>query len=55
MLASPKGLEYWSVDKNGNDIIRADAPEWAKQEFEEYHRLMEEPEKPDEKGLINQI
>lgn len=55
MLASPKGLEYWSVDKNGNDIIRADAPEWAKQEFEEYHRLMKETEKSDEKGLINQI
>lgn len=49
MLASPKGYEYWT--DNG---ISEDAPEWAKKEYEDYHKLMGQSIKPNEdKEIVN--
>lgn len=51
MLESPKGLKYW-IEKDGEFVISDDAPDWAKEEFEEYKELLSELGKPDEDGLI---
>lgn len=40
MLEQPRGFKYWKVDKDGNQIISPDAPEWAKKEFVEYQEMM---------------
>ncbi|WP_164505134.1 hypothetical protein [Companilactobacillus hulinensis] len=39
MLDAPKGLKYWTQTDSGSGIA-ADAPEWAKKEFEEYQKEM---------------
>lgn len=52
MLIEPKGINYWTVDKLGNQTIAADAPAWAKKEFEEYQKLM--AEEPDKNGILKQ-
>ena len=39
MLIKPKGYEYWI--NNEDDLkIQEDAPEWAKEEFKKYLKLM---------------
>lgn len=40
MLIKPKGYEYWINNEDGLKI-KEDAPEWAKEEFEEYLKLMD--------------
>lgn len=41
MLIKPKGYEYWI--NNEDDLkIKEDAPEWTKEEFEEYLKLMDQ-------------
>lgn len=51
MLDAPKGLEYWT-EINGELAIRDDAPDWAKEEFEEYQELLSSLGEADEDGLI---
>ena len=51
MLEEPKGMKYWYIDeKTELWKIRDNAPEWAKQEFEEYQKAVN-PE-PDDDGII---
>ena len=51
MLKMPKGIEYWETDvETGENIIRDDAPEWAKKEFREYMN----PTFEDDNGVITQ-
>ena len=39
MLIKPKGYKYWEI--SGDELkIKEDAPEWAKEEFEKYLKLM---------------
>ncbi|MGX7132359.1 hypothetical protein ACWOB3_07745 [Enterococcus songbeiensis] len=54
MLMQPKGYEYWYIE---NDIekIKADAPDWAKKEFQEYQEIINNAEQPDENGNINSL
>lgn len=41
MLIKPKGYKYWVT--SGDELkIKEDAPEWAKEEFEEYLKLMDQ-------------
>ncbi|MCY9806996.1 hypothetical protein [Lentilactobacillus senioris] len=35
----PKGIKYW-VTVNGQTIIKADAPDWAKKEFLAYQQML---------------
>lgn len=54
MMQQPKGLEYWYIDeKTGGWRIKEDAPGWAKNEFEEYQKVMN-PE-PDENDIITTV
>lgn len=39
MLAEPKGIKYW-ITLNGQTIIKADAPNWAKKEFLIYQEML---------------
>lgn len=55
MLMEPKGFKYWRTDKNGNNFISENAPDWAKEEFEEYRRIMKSGEEADTNGNINSI
>lgn len=51
MMGMPKGIEYWETDKKtGENIIKDDAPEWAKEEFEKYMN----PPVEDDNGIITQ-
>lgn len=51
MMKEPKGEKYWYIDEKTEQWkIRDDAPEWAKQEFEEYQKAVN-PE-PDADGVI---
>lgn len=51
MLKMPKGIEYWDTDKKtGENIIKDDAPKWAKEEFKEYMN----PPVEDDNGVITQ-
>ncbi|MCW6663299.1 hypothetical protein NHG23_05325 [Aerococcaceae bacterium NML190073] len=50
MMLEPKGIKYWTIDEDGRNTIRDDAPEWAKIEFEEYQEDMKQ--EPDEDGVI---
>ncbi len=46
----PKGIDYWYLDREAKKWrIRDDAPEWAKEEFEEFYN-----DEPDEDGLIRE-
>ena len=41
MLLKPKGYKYWVT--GGDELkIKEDAPEWAKEEFEKYLKLMDQ-------------
>lgn len=42
MLDSPKGLEFWIFGTDGSVSISEDAPEWAKQEFNEYQEEIDD-------------
>jgi hypothetical protein len=54
MMQQPKGLEYWYTDeKTGGWRIKEDAPGWAKNEFEEYQRIMNQ--KPDENDIVTLV
>ena len=53
MREMPKGLNYWYIDKKTERWqILDDAPEWAKQEFEEYQKAVN-PD-PDEDTIVTQ-
>ena len=40
MLIKPKGYKYWET--NGDELkIKEDAPEWAKEEFKKYLKMMD--------------
>ena len=41
MLIKPKGYKYW-VTSEDELKIKEDAPEWAKEEFEKYLKLMDQ-------------
>lgn len=53
MLKEPEGMKYWYIDpKTEKWKIKENAPDWAKQEFDEYQKAVNP--KPDEDGnLIN--
>lgn len=52
MLKMPKGIEYWDTDKKtGANIIKDNAPEWAKEEFDKY---MNPPIEEDDNGIVTQ-
>lgn len=54
MMQQPKGLEYWYTDeKTGGWRIKEDAPGWAKNEFEEYQKVMNQ--EPDENDIITTV
>ena len=36
VVVQPKGYKYWYWDENDKQQIRDDAPDWAKEEFENY-------------------
>lgn len=55
MLDSPKGFKYWDVDEHGKSIIDSDAPDWAKEEFENYQEQLKASEKTDEDGTLKSI
>ena len=41
MLIKPKGFKYWVT--SGDELkIKEDAPEWAKEEFKKYLKLMDQ-------------
>ena len=47
-MEEPKGIDYWYIDPKAEKwCIKDDAPEWAKEEFEEYFK-----DEPDENGIM---
>lgn len=52
MLIKPKGYEYW-INKEGDLKIKEDAPEWAKEEFEKYLKLMDQSSGETEETEVN--
>lgn len=54
MLERPKGYKYWQHTPAGPKINEK-APNWAKEEFEEYQKQFEQSGTPDQNGLIRNI
>ena len=49
-MEEPKGKEYWYITEDEQWAIKDDAPEWAKQEFEEFFETINPT--PDEDGVV---
>ncbi|MBA1393978.1 hypothetical protein EQ500_08895 [Lactobacillus sp. XV13L] len=49
MLIDPKGLRYWR-DTDDETFIDPKAPQWAKDEFKEYMKKLEQYGRPDKEG-----
>lgn len=54
MLDIPKGYKYWHYTDSGA-VIEKNAPNWAKEEFDEYQKTMNQSGKPNENGIIKYI
>ena len=52
MLDKPRGYKYWIDNADGTISLKEDAPEWAKEEFEEYQKTIEKSGMPNEDGEI---
>lgn len=51
MLIKPKGYKYWVI--SGDELkIKEDAPEWAKEEFEKYLKLMNQSSEETEEDEV---